>query len=105
MTKRWMLLATPLLAGWALNACAQDVWTYELIGPDNEPKVTFTPPLDLTYPPPGVPMPVVHSDAEAMARGVRLSAQQDAEHLAAPQLIITLLPLAQAQHIMSGGRF
>jgi len=105
MNKCWLLLLAPLLAGWALNASAQNVWTYVLIAPNAETKVTFKPPFDLTYPKPGTPMPVVYSDAEAIARGVPLTAQEVAERRSAPQLIITLVPLGQAQHILSGGRF
>ena len=132
MNKRLIAIATlAALAGFATGAAAQDVqepavtpdmqaaqdtqdvpvtedsskaWTYEIIGPGNESKITFEAPRDLTWPPEGAPMPVVTSRAGAM-RGVPETSQELIERVNAPTLIITTMPPAQAQHIMSGGRY
>jgi len=108
--------ALALLAGFATGAAAQDMqdtpavedgasaWTYELIYPGNDTKITFEAPRDLTYPPAGARLPVISSRSQAMA-GVPETLQQLAERVNAPTLIITTLPPGQAQHIMSGGRY
>jgi len=109
------IAALAVLAGFATGAIAQEedmpavpdaasAWAYEIIGPGNDSRISFEAPRDLTYPPKGVPMRTVSSDAEAMA-GIPETSRELAERSTAPMLIITTLPMGQAQHIMSGGRY
>ncbi len=79
-------LALALLGG---GACAQSVWTYEVIGPDNKATVSFKAPKDISYPPPGQPVPIYDPKAK---QGTVLTPQEAAARLRAPMLIIILGP-------------
>ena len=99
MIKLWISLFALLIAGWTSMAAAQEVWTYATIGADNNSTITFTAPVDLTYPPAGQPIPMIGPNEDPAARGVRLTPQQAASRLAAPRVIIMLVPLQQATNI------
>lgn len=89
MKKLLYWLSSVVLAGWTLTVHAQDVWTYEVIGSNNQPIITFQPPMDLTYPPEGMSMPIADASER---RGVVLTPQEAAARLRAPKLIIMLIP-------------
>ena len=93
MKKLMYWLSSVVLAGWTLTVHAQDVWTYEVIGSNNQPNITFKPPRDITYPPEGMPMPIADASER---RGVVLTPQEAAARLNAPKLIIMLIPAALA---------
>jgi hypothetical protein len=76
-----------LLAGWALGVQAQTVWTYEVIGADNKPTITFAPATDISYPAANAPMPIYNPNAPL---GVLMTAQEAAARRSAPMLIIML---------------
>ena len=99
MHTRCFWLLPLLIAAWIRPAAAQDVWAYAVVGPDNQPTITFRPPVDLTYPPAGVPMPVVGPNEDASARGIRLVPQEAARRQSAHKVIIMLLPAQQAINI------
>jgi hypothetical protein len=82
-------LSSAVLACLPLTVHAQDVWTYEMVGSNNQPLITFQPPKDLTYPPDGMAMPVADAYQQ---RGVVLSPQEATSRLNAPKLIIMLIP-------------
>jgi hypothetical protein len=82
---RWLL--SVLLAGSALGVHAQTVWTYEVIGADNNAKVTFHAPMDISYPPANVRMPIYNANEK---QGVLLTAQEEAARRRKPTLIILL---------------
>ena len=94
MKKILYLLSSLLLAGWVLNAQAQDIWAYQIIGPGTQAPMTFKPPTDLTWPPAGAPAPVAISGPN---RGVVMSAQEVAARRNAPHLIIMVIPAQIAQ--------
>jgi hypothetical protein len=87
-------LPAMVLAGWSLTVHAQDKWAYEVIGSNNQPTLTFTPPVDLTYPPEGMPMPIASATE---TRGVVITRQEAAARLRAPKLIIMLVPAQIAE--------
>ncbi len=89
MKKSLQWLSCLLLAGLPMSVHAQDVWTYQVIGADNQTRISFQPPIDLTYPPEGTPMPVADVSER---RGVLLTPQEAAARLRAPKLIIMLIP-------------
>ena len=99
MIKLGISLFALLIAGWASTAAAQDVWAYATIRGDNTATVRFVAPVDLTYPLPGQPMPMVGPNEDPAARGIRLTPQQAARRLAAPKIVIMLLPVQQAANI------
>ena len=68
---------------------AQNVWTYEIVLPDNRTVVTQKPPKDISYPPAGQ-LAVVSRPDETIA--VPISAAEAAARLRAPKLIILLAP-------------
>ena len=82
-------LSSVVLASWTLTVNAQDVWAYEVIGPNNQRTVTFRPPMDLTYPPAGMPMPIADASER---RGVVITPREAEARLRAPKLIIMLVP-------------
>lgn len=84
------LLLTALLAGWASGAGAQSVWTYEIIGADNKPVVSYKPPNDISYPPGNARAPVYYP--HEMPRGTVMTPQEVAARRSAPQLVIILGP-------------
>ena len=94
MKMRLCWLSCLLLAGWGTGAQAQDIWAYEVIMPNNQVRITAKPPRDLTYPPAGVPTPIVYGNENP---GVRLTPQQAAARRNAPQLVIMLMPAALAE--------
>ena len=94
MKTRLSCLSFLLLAGWGTGAQAQDVWAYEVILPNNQVRISATPPRDLTYPPASMPMPIVYGNEN---RGVTLTPQQAAARRNAPQLVIMLIPAALAE--------
>ena len=81
------LMSFLLLAGCALGVHAQNVWTYEVIRADNTASTTFTPPMDISYPPANV-RPTVASGKER--HETVLTSQEAAARLNAPKLIIFL---------------
>ncbi len=99
MRKSYIWLLPLLTAAWIPSAAAQEVWAYAVVGPDNKPVVTFRPPVDLTYPAPGAPMPVVGPLENAVGYGIRLTPQEAARRQSAPRVIIMLLPAQQAINI------
>ena len=94
MKKLLYWLSSVVLAGWTVTVHAQDVWTYEVIGSNNQPNITFQPLMDLTYPPAGMPMPIADAGDR---RGVVLTPQEAAARLNAPKLIIMLIPAQVAE--------
>ena len=94
MKKLLYWLSSVVLAGWTVTVHAQDVWTYEVIGSNNQPNITFQPLMDLTYPPAGMPMPIADAGER---RGVVLTPQEAAARLNAPKLIIMLIPAQVAE--------
>ena len=99
MLTRCLWLFPLLIAGWIPPAAGQDVWAYAVVGPDNQPSISFRAPIDLTYPPAGAPMPVVGPNEDASARGIRLVPQEAARRQSAARVIIMLLPAQQARNI------
>ena len=91
MKKSMRLLSCLVLASWALGASAQSVWTYEVIGANNEYTIGTKPPMDISYPPGNARAPI-YTSAE-MPRGTVLTSQQAAERMNAPKLIIILGPM------------
>ncbi len=91
---KYLLTLATLLAGWSANVMAQDVWSYQIVSANNQIRVTDTPPRDLTYPPPGMPMPIVMGNEN---RGVVLTQREAAARRSAPQLIIMLIPAQVAE--------
>ena len=83
------LLSALVLSGWALGVNAQEVWAYQVVGRDNQPTLVLKPPVDLTFPPPGVPLPIVMGDA---VTGVPMTPREEAARRNAPHLIIMLIP-------------
>ena len=67
MKKSMRLLSCLVLASWALGASAQSVWTYEVIGANNEYTIGTKPPMDISYPPGNARAPI-YTSAE-MPRG------------------------------------
>ena len=100
MQTRCFWLLPLLIAACVPPAVAQDVWAYAVVGPDNKPVVKMSPPIDLTYPPPGTPMPVVGAYDDPSTRGVRLTPQEAARRQSASKVIIMLLPAQQAINIL-----
>ena len=100
MHKRCFWLLPLLIAAWIPTAAAQDVWAYAVVGPDNKPVIMFRPPVDLTYPAPGEPMPIVGPIENPMGSGIRLTPQEAARRQNAPRVIIMLLPAQQAINII-----
>jgi len=94
MKKLMYWLPAMALAGCSLTVHAQDKWAYEVIGSNNQPTLTFTPPVDLTYPPEGMPMPIASATE---TRGVVITRQEAAARLRAPKLIIMLVPAQIAE--------
>ena len=90
MKKQIHGLLSMLLTGWALSAHAQTIWTYEVIGSDNQAKTTYSAPRDISYPPANVRMPM--HNANQRQEGVRLTAQEEEARKNAPMLIILLGP-------------
>jgi hypothetical protein len=82
-------LSALVLSGWALGVSAQEVWAYQVVGRDNQPRLVLKPPVDLTFPPPGVPLPIVMGNATT---GVALTPREEAARRNAPHLIIMLIP-------------
>ena len=93
MKKLIYWLSSMVIASWSLNVHAQDVWAYQVIGSNNQPTLTFSPPVDLTYPPDGMPMPIARATE---TRGVVITRQEAAARLRAPKLIIMLVPVQLA---------
>ena len=87
--KRWLWAAGLTLATLSSGACAQSVWTYELIGADNRPSISYKPPNDISYPSAGQPVPISTSGAR---REIRLTPEEVAARRRAPMLIIVLGP-------------
>ena len=94
MKKLMYWLSAMVLAGWSLTVHAQDKWAYEVIGSNNQSTLTFRPPVDLTYPPEGMPMPIASATE---TRGVVITRQEAAARLRAPKLIIMLVPAQLAE--------
>ena len=99
MCKLRLWLLPLMIASWIPTASAQDVWAYAVVGPDNRAVIHFRPPIDLTYPPPGAPTPVMRADESQLARGIRLTPQEAAQRLSAAKVIIMVLPAQQAINI------
>lgn len=90
MKKTLRLLPCLLLAGWAAGASAQSVWTYEVLGANNQFTIGPKPPMDISYPPGNARAPIY--TAAEMPRGTVLTSQQAAARMNAPKLIILLGP-------------
>ena len=99
MIKLWFSLFVLVIAGWSPVTAAQDVWAYATIARDSPSTIRFTPPVDLTYPKPGQPIPMLGPNEDAASRGIRLTPQQAARRLAEPKVVILLLPVRQAENI------
>ena len=84
---RWM--SCLLLAGCALGVQAQSVWTSEVIGADGKTTITSKPPMDISYPPANVKLPVAYGNER---QETVLTAQEAAARMRAPKLIIFLGP-------------
>lgn len=80
------------------HAHAQDVWVYQVVQGNNQPRLMRAPPVDLTYPRDGAPMPVTDRISSA-SRGEPLTPQQAAARRASPHLIITLVPARVGEQI------
>jgi hypothetical protein len=87
MKTQFSCLTFVLLAGWALSVHAQTVWTYEVVGPDNKPTITFKPTTDISYPAANAPASIYNPN---VPRGVLMTAQEAAARRSAPMLIIML---------------
>lgn len=101
MKKILYWLSSLVLAGWTLGVHAQDIWAYEVIGPNNQAKLTFKPPVDLTFPPTGMTLPIVTGNDN---RGVVLTPREEAERRRAPHLIIMLIPAQLAERTSATSR-
>lgn len=91
MKKAAHLMSCLLLAVCATGAGAQSVWTYEVLGPNNQYTIGTKPPMDISYPPGNAKAPIY--TAEEMPRGTVLTSRQAAERMNAPKLIIILGPV------------
>jgi hypothetical protein len=85
--KRLLGLSCAALAAWSFGACAQSVWTYEVVGADNQAKITHKPPMDISYPAANQPMPIYNPNEK---QGVLITAREEADRLNKPMLIILL---------------
>lgn len=103
MDKHVASFSLVIAAAAALNAHAQQVWTYEIVRSNHDADVSFRAPRDLSYPSAGERAPEVFADSPQ--KGVRLTPREEARRLSAPQLVITLVPMQQANDIQSSGRY
>ena len=88
-----------LAMGLTARASAQEVWLYQVIGPDDKTTTYSTPPKNITYPPDGSPAPVISADAPQPV--TPLTAPQEARRLQAPQLVIDTVPVSLARDLVS----
>lgn len=79
------------------GAWAADPWIYIVVGHSGQEAVHHTPPWDLTYPPPGVQLPVINEDAGAPESGRWMTRAQTARVERQPQLIIADVPQLPGQ--------
>ena len=86
---RLRLACCLLLAAAPVTVYAQNVWTYEVLQPDNRISVAPKPPHDISYPAGGQPARVSRPNEHNV---VSISAAEAAERLRAPKLIILLAP-------------
>jgi len=87
MKTQLLQLSFLLLAGFATSVHAQTVWTYEVIGTDNTPKIATKPPMDISYPPPNVVLPMYSGNNRLETV---LTPREEAVRINAPKLIIML---------------
>ncbi|HTP94643.1 MAG TPA: hypothetical protein VMK05_02235 [Burkholderiales bacterium] len=89
--------AAAVLIGAGLLACAQraHAWSYLVIDRGDQQKFLAQPP-DLTYPPAGMPMPVLAAGESALAKAVPLAPDQERARLNRDQLIIIDQPIPHA---------
>lgn len=92
------VLALLLSTGAWSYAHAQDVWVYQVVQGNGQARLMREPPVDLTYPRDGAPMPVADRMSSA-TRGEPLTPQQAAARRASPHLIITLVPAQVGEQI------
>jgi hypothetical protein len=74
------------------GAWAADPWLYIVAGRSGQETVHQTPPWDLTYPPPGVRLPIINEDAGGRESGRWMTRTQAAKVERQPQLIIANVP-------------
>jgi len=79
-----------LLAAAPVSVHAQNIWTYEVLQPDNRSiSVAPKPPHDISYPPAGQRARIAGPNEHNV---VPISAAEAADRLRAPKLIILLAP-------------
>ena len=84
------LVAYLLLAAAPVSVHAQNIWTYEVLQPDNRSiSVAPKPPHDISYPPAGQRARIAGPNEHNV---VPISAAEAADRLRAPKLIILLAP-------------
>jgi hypothetical protein len=83
--KRTILAALLMYAATAGNAFA---WTYVVIDNQGHTRYLDRSPIDLTYPPAGVPTPMVYADDHTPPRGTLLSPQEERRRLNSGALLI-----------------
>ncbi|MGH8599834.1 MAG: hypothetical protein ACRET1_04170 [Burkholderiales bacterium] len=74
------------------GAWAADPWLYIVVGHGSHGTVHQTSPWDLTYPPPGVQLPVINEGAGATQSGRWMTRTQAARVERQPQLVIANVP-------------
>jgi hypothetical protein len=87
--KRLRLACCLLFAAAPVAVCAQNVWTYEVLQPDNRISVAPKPPHDISYPPAGQHAGIAGPNEHNV---VPISAAEAADRRRAPKLIILLAP-------------
>jgi hypothetical protein len=97
-----LALVLPLLA-FASISRAQEVWTYQTVGPHNVVTTAFKSPVDLTYPADGVATPIIEWQAGTRTVATPLTPGQEERRMARPQLIISLTSGTQADHLLTQG--
>jgi hypothetical protein len=98
--KKQLICAALLLAAASSSAYAQDRWAYQTVNPNNNTvTLALRSPVDLTYPPEGVRAPVIDERNRGIAQAIPLTVRQEAERMARPRLIITLISSTEADHL------
>ena len=100
MKRSTLMLA--LLYGACLTSAAH-AWSYVVVDSAGNEKTYDSPPVDLTYPPAGAPMPVIGANESALDRASPLSAADERHRLSTPPLIIDDLPPPEPRYGMLEG--
>ena len=103
MKKKIHWLLSIVLTALALGAHAQTIWTYEIIGSDNQPRITYSPPRDISYPAANVATPIYF--ANEGQQGVPLTAREETLRANAPMLIILLGPDTASTQSTNGSQW